>query len=228
MSTRHKKENGPLSQNRYMSSPEYAELNGINGVAVATRAAILLNAAKQELLWFFQALSLKEGGLRRVAKELIELFPEHLGTPEMHKANVRPGKNFPGELMGNFALNVLGNAFYFNEGEKPHSLKGEVLLDHCKEVALSRNRIVSERRRERDFSIEEFLIDLCINPRMNFSLPGEKVDVSNIETDLAIEANPELEKYHFTSAKLSYFHDITGALAKYKNSTKQKSANRFN
>ncbi|MDE2020803.1 MAG: hypothetical protein KGJ13_10740, partial [Patescibacteria group bacterium] len=78
MSTRHEKMPGPLSQERYMSSREFAELHGISGVAVSARAAILLHAAKRNLIWFIQGLSLVEGGLRRLAKELVEMFPKRL------------------------------------------------------------------------------------------------------------------------------------------------------
>jgi hypothetical protein len=65
-------------------------------------------------------------------------------------------------------------------------------------------------------SIEEFLIDLCINPRVSFSLPGEKIDSSEFEAEWAIEKNPELERSEFRTAKLVYFQDIIVALLEYK------------
>jgi hypothetical protein len=68
---------GALSQARYMSSNEFAELRGIN-VAVSARATILLSASRRELIWFIQGLSLREGGLKRVARELVEMFSKRL------------------------------------------------------------------------------------------------------------------------------------------------------
>jgi hypothetical protein len=65
-------------------------------------------------------------------------------------------------------------------------------------------------------SVEEFLVDLCINPRIHFAAPGEEVDVSDIESDATIEANPELSKHDFQPASLIYFRDIIGALFEYK------------
>src|SRR5664280_3546481 len=78
MSTRRQETPGPLSQNRYMSSPEFAELHGVSGMAVSARAAILLHASKRNLIWFIQGLSLADGGLKRFARELVEMFPKRL------------------------------------------------------------------------------------------------------------------------------------------------------
>ena len=99
MSTRHKTEAGPLSHNRYMSSREFAELRGVNGVSVSARAAILVGERKQNFIWWLQGLSLAEGGLKRVARELLEMFPEWIGTQAMHEAGVKPGKNYPDEVV---------------------------------------------------------------------------------------------------------------------------------
>lgn len=219
MNTRHRKEGGPLSQNRYMSSVEFAELRGISGVAVSTRAAILLHQAKRELLWFIQALSLADGGLRRVARELVEMYPERLGTPEMHKAGVKPGKVCLSGLPENVYEQLTGN-FRLPDPDAPKqgkTEKGERLLELCKKHALSRYVEDDDyQAHRRALSIEGFLIDLCINPRMFFSLPGEKMDCTDIESDLAIEESPELEKRDFKEASLIYFRDIVGALLDYK------------
>jgi hypothetical protein len=218
MNTRHKKENGPLSQNRYMSSPEFAELRGISGIAVSSRAAILISLAKRELVWFLQALSLSEGGLRRVAKELLEMFPNRIGTPEMQKAGVRPGKSYPPGLVTSVKLEVSGE---YNlpdiENEKLENREtGETLIERCKQAALARHEEDDSYSRRRPLSIEEFLIDLCINPRVSFSLPGEIMDCSQFEAESAIEKSPELEKSDFRKATLVYFQDIIGALLEYK------------
>ena len=173
MSAPHEKMPGPLSQERYMSSPEFAELHGISGVATSARAAILLHAAKRNLIWFIQGLSLAEGGLKRVAKELVEMFPKRLSK------NGRDNALLPS-----------GHArSWFNDDGYP------VILGQ---------------------TLEEFLVDLCINPRIYFALPWEKIDVSDIESDSAIEQNPALSKADFKEAKLSYFQDIIGALFEYK------------
>jgi hypothetical protein len=59
-----------------MSSPEYAEERGVSGAPVVPRASLVQDPAKRSLLWFLQAQSLQEGGLRRVAAELQTMFPD--------------------------------------------------------------------------------------------------------------------------------------------------------
>jgi len=69
-STRHAPEGAPISFERYMSSPEYAELRGIPGTAVAAKAQLYSDVRKRSLLFFLQSLSLKESGLQGVAQTL--------------------------------------------------------------------------------------------------------------------------------------------------------------
>ncbi len=74
-----------------MSSPEYAELRGISGVAVTAKAALMDTPAKRSLLYFLQAMSLQPGkpgepgGLQKFCADFLEMFPDRIGTPTMHK-----------------------------------------------------------------------------------------------------------------------------------------------
>ena len=74
-STRHAPKGSTISYERYMSSPEFVQLRGIPGTAVAAKAQLCSNAQTRSLLFFLQALSLKEGGLRFVARALQERLP---------------------------------------------------------------------------------------------------------------------------------------------------------
>src|SRR6266853_6842226 len=74
-STRHATQGSAVSYERYMSSPEYMELRAIPGTAVAAKAQLYTDTRKCSLLFFLQALSTKEGGLRFVARALLEKFP---------------------------------------------------------------------------------------------------------------------------------------------------------
>ena len=135
MSTRRQETPGPLSQNRYMSSPEFAELHGVSGMAVSARAAILLHAAKRNLIWFIQGLSLADGGLKRVARELVEMFPQRIGTPAMHKAAVKPEKKYPGELVADVEV-VLNLRDALLSDEPTTQEKGSKLIQRCRDAAL--------------------------------------------------------------------------------------------
>jgi hypothetical protein len=183
MSTRHQKSPGPLSQNRYMSSAEFAELRGVSGVAVSARAAVLLTARKRNFIWFLQGLSLAEGGFKRVARELVEMFPDRINSDDRE-----------------FALKQSSQSHWLN-GLEFHESNSQ--------------------------NLEQFLVDLCINPRIHFIEPGELVDVLDIETDKAIEENPELSRGDFRDAKLSYFKDIIGTLFEYQSRHQTKVRENF-
>lgn len=77
MSTRYAPQGAPISFERYMSSPEYADLRGIPGTAVAAKAQLYSDAGKRSLLFFLQSLSLKHGGLRGIAETLSQRFPTY-------------------------------------------------------------------------------------------------------------------------------------------------------
>jgi AAA domain-containing protein len=77
MSTRYALEGAPISFERYMSNPAYAELRGIPGTAVAAKAQLYTDARKRSLLFFLQSLSVKEAGLRQIARTLLERFPTY-------------------------------------------------------------------------------------------------------------------------------------------------------
>ncbi len=80
-STRTAPEGAPISYEKYMSSPEFAELRGIPGTAVAAKAQLYLSARKRSLLFFLQSMSLKDGGLRQLARDLFREFPNESGPP---------------------------------------------------------------------------------------------------------------------------------------------------
>src|SRR5437588_12463950 len=90
MNTRRSQEGDPISFEKYMSSPEYVELRGIDGIAAAAKAGILMDARKRGLLFFLQAMSLRPGGVKKLGADLIAKFPERLGTPTMHKLGIKP------------------------------------------------------------------------------------------------------------------------------------------
>ncbi len=69
-STRRAPEGSVIAYEKYMSSPEYAELRGIPGTAVAAKAQLYDDTRKRSLLFFLQSLSLKDGGLQRAAQTL--------------------------------------------------------------------------------------------------------------------------------------------------------------
>ena len=186
-STRRADPNAPLSQERYMSSPEFAELRAISGTAVARRCALLASPGKRQLLWFIQGLSLAEGGgLKQLARELLAMFPERLVFPIRANIDWRSGDH-----------------------EK-------LTRQECIQLALGRWSWPQHQEYPDIPSLEEFFIDLCINPRLQIRLKQGELETSGLDMDLARHEFPELESRDFETAELIYFRDIIGALVEYK------------
>src|SRR5260370_19998253 len=105
-STRHAPQGSAVSYERYMSSPEYAELRGIPGTAVAAKAQLCTDARKRSLLFFLQAVSIKEGGLRSVARALLkslQSFTEESLTKFLVELCINPKVEFSNETASGFA-----------------------------------------------------------------------------------------------------------------------------
>jgi hypothetical protein len=180
-----------------MSSPEFAGLQGISGTAVAKRCALLMSPVKRQLLWFIQGISLAEGGLKGLVRELLKMFPERLEPDEI-------------------ALKYLG-------GDNMPS--ADALRRECLEVALHRKK--RDGWTHDPISIEEFLVDLCINPRLKIPLKQGELETSEFDVDLARDEFPELEEHDFRDAGLRYFEDVIGALVEYKRRYEQRVRSEF-
>src|SRR5688500_4634919 len=74
---------GPFNQERYCSSRDFGR--GLLGNLVAKRCELLTEVAGRELRWFLQLLSWRDGGLRKVAADLLEQFPEQFSTASMRR-----------------------------------------------------------------------------------------------------------------------------------------------
>jgi hypothetical protein len=180
MSTRKADPNAPLSQERYMSSPEYAALRGVSAVAVAARAAVILHAEKRRLVWFLQGMSIADGGLRKVAEDLIAMFPDRIDKDSLGLA--RHGEPT--------AWNVYGH--------------------RCSIL-----------------SLQEFLIDLCINPTIQLRGRADSGDFDEIERDRMRANYSELSQSDIKPVALPYFKDILGALIEYSRRHQKNVKERF-
>jgi hypothetical protein len=222
-STRRAAPGAPLSQERYMSSPEYAELRGIAANAVTTKALLLSHPAKRSLLFFFQALSIKgpenpaePGGLKKFAAHFCEMFSDRIGTPTMRRAGVKPGQRYSQETADKI----------WAELDPSEELLG-AMIHNLQPRAHSRMTFAEEFYREcRQRLLKQlpgFITELCINPQMRFAAPGETKAAVDQEL-IAIEDNIEART---AKAEITYFEDIIGALFDYKRSYEEKARQEF-
>jgi hypothetical protein len=94
MSSTRRSTTGEFHQERFCSAPEF-EGDAINGLAAAKRIAIVKDKAAREILWFIQWRSIKGGGLQELCEELLESFPERVGTSTMVRIAAHKQRSSP-------------------------------------------------------------------------------------------------------------------------------------
>jgi hypothetical protein len=212
-----------------MSSPEYAELRGVSGTAIAPRAAILDDPAIRRLLWFLQARSLEQGGLKKVAREILEQNPQRIGTPSMHKFGMKPGKIYNAEQVKIVRVEVGcsdfplrgevwdgGDGLFKGEFRKANPVDGgdEKFKEAQRHPTSYPAEIFIEACRHEPESLAAFLTDLCVNPRLAFQKPHARGEaLSRYEQQLENEFPDQSLSVEF--AELYWFQNIIGALLEY-------------
>jgi hypothetical protein len=204
--TRHASDSSLYCQNRYMSDPAFAEQRGLLGNLVAERASILVSRRKRELLFFLQAESFKPGGLKRVAEEILEMFPDRLGSPTMHRVGIKRGKRYSAEETRCIERELRRNNIYdvysltTATGDNIERATVEECLDRCRELSDGLNT---------------FLTDLCLNPNLTFKEPCCDKHTATLER-LALErAFAGHDVGLRNEAQVCCFRDIIGALFEY-------------
>jgi len=179
MSTRRAEPDAPLSYERYMSSPEYADARAISGRAVAAKCALLASPAQRRLLWFIQGLSVEHGGVARLAQELMEMFPTRVRQEDEPMECSIPER------------------------------------DVFHPVDISDLPVPDFRL---DMPLEKFLVELCINPRILITNWPKGESLQQLSEERVRERYRNYRDpfgWDFSSADLSYFEDIIGALVEY-------------
>ena len=217
-----------------MSSPEFYDMEGIKGLPVAKRCALLSSPAKRELLWFIQGLSLRKGGLNALAMDLLKTFPKRLGTETMHAIGMERNKVYTREQVSD-----IESELYPELGEERAAAKSKMarLLaaptahenwdlhafesdgDYYQEQLEPRTpypapwqNLYAQCVEYARAHLPEFLTEFCINPSLEFQAPGE--DTTNEERRLMRREFGD--KWSWDRAKVGYFQDIVGALFEYK------------
>lgn len=174
-STRYAAEGSVPRQERFASDPEYA--GGINALLAAKRIALVEDPEVQAVLWYIQFRSLQPLGLRDLAKELTDFFPDRVGSPAMRRIGLKSEKTYGPKVVREIRAEI-PNCYYpvkgdvvenwdgFIEGSEtqeivsePTSYKGEVFLD--------------EVRRAATVSLPEHLANLCLDPSIKLRESGE-------------------------------------------------------
>ena len=114
-STRRTNTPGIIKQERFASSQEYER--GLMANLVAKRCSVLERAEDRELIWSVQLLSHRPGGLKKLAADLMAIFPERIATASMRKFGMKPGQIYKAEQVKIVRDEIQGRGF---------PLKGEI------------------------------------------------------------------------------------------------------
>jgi DNA transposition AAA+ family ATPase len=201
-----------------MCSSEYAELRGISGMAVAKRCALLVSPAKQQLLWWIQAMSLSKHGLKRLVADLLSAFPERLGTFSMHKFGITAGKSYKPSEVSEIRCeleppNVYQTLSRIDGAANEESFSARELQAQCRSMALGESDSGSNGSIGK-LPLEEFLVELCIDPGIYIELNEPESAARGI--DPAEAEIREMPTGRCEQADLVYFEDIIGALVEHK------------
>ena len=235
--SRRRKADGPISQARYMSSPEFAEQRGINGGAVAAKAGTLLNPRKRSLLFFLQAISLRPGGLTQFAKDCLDLFPERIGSPTMHRLGIKPDKVYPRwaaeQIIRELDLDESGDEFDWDWAIPEDSLMGETLptlgnVVH-RDVNAKAEHFLDACRSKAYSDLPRFITELCINPALRFPAEGDEDWMEARERPRIEAARQELNGLPCSVSKseVPWFRDLVGALFEFKRRFEQRTKEQF-
>lgn len=227
-STRTASPDAAFSAERYMSDPALVELRGVPGLPVAAKAALLSSPRKRSLLYFLQSMSVRVGGMKRVAEDFLAMFPERIGTRTMHRVGIKPGGNYSRD-----------------EAEK---IERELDPDHSTYRALRRRtrgedrepddlppaeaetmKLLEACRQAAPDEIESELTGLCINPRVTIRLP-ESVESEGefyVEERTLIDALPDGSIRATETVGARCFRDLAGALVEYQDRYAARVAEEF-
>ena len=232
MSTRREDTDARLSQERFMCSAEFAELRGISGLAVAKRCALLASPAKRQLLWFVQGLSVLQGGCNTLAGELLKLFPDRVGTPTMHKVGLRKNQCYTGRQAkeididlddsGDSKADLLRRQLYRSipdcatllDDESWNASPASAPVDYGAPVPWQ--SLYAKCLEAAKVRLPDFLVELCINPRIFIELAAPEVEADGRKRNLAEDEIAELRSIDCERAEVVYFRDVIGALVEYK------------
>ena len=169
---------------------------------------------------FIQGRSLPKGGLDEFAQELLKMFPDRVGTYDMHRLGMRKGQSYTGKAASAIRAQIrdAGDCTtILLERERDISELIEETWDDCPVSAPANygppvpwQDLYAECFEAAKAKLPDFLTELCINPALKFHAPGE----------------PESGSV-WGLAEMDQFQDIIGALFEYKRRYEERARAEF-
>lgn len=219
MSTRRVKAGQRRLQNGWASAPEFDDLRGLNGNAVALKAGLLDDPKKSELLYFLQARSLKIGA-KGIARELMEMFPERIASPTMFKIGCKPGKRLTQQERESIADELLSPYEHARmalaEARRAMSEIDATEISKPEKGQLSADDFIARARNIAENSLDEFLERFCCDPYLTLAEKNGDLDSYRHRVMAVSEATENEYRTGFEIPEANYFHDLPGSLFEYK------------
>lgn len=218
-STRRVQHGERRKQNGWASAAEFEELRGLNGTAVALKAGLLEDPKKSELLYFLQGRSLQIGA-KGIARELMEMFPEHIASPTMLKIGCKPGKRLTRD-----EWNAIQHELLTADDRRQEAREALAFVDDdCTKpapklpVAPTVDDFIRKCRARAESGLDEFIERLCCDPSMAVENEGGKIEHYERIARTAFDGTPDSGQSNtaFEGATLPYFQNILASLFEYK------------
>jgi AAA domain len=213
-STRYAADDGKLRQHRWASDPEFS--SSISAILAAKRIALIADRAMRDLLWFIQSRSIQPRGLRHLAKELINKFPERLGTRTMRSLRLKPGKKLSREQIVKIRSEFPSGPGDFplkSDVEEPCGAGWVSVCQDAPEFYMSDDFIIRVSEAAED--LHEHLLRMCVDP----GIDGDP-DCDERRFAAYLAAGKETDPH---AERVWYFHDLVGALNQLRAESGQKS-----
>lgn len=169
--TRRQTTPGPLRQERFASSQEFD--TGLKANLVAKRCSVLERAEDRALIWFLQLLSHLDGGLKQLAAQMLERFPDRLATPAMQRFGFKPGQIYNASQVKAVRAELpLQNGEFLLRGERTLIEEcgyGESTAHHFRPTDYPADDF-AKRCREAAAGLDDFLARLCLDPALPIAL----------------------------------------------------------
>jgi hypothetical protein len=202
------------------------QFHGIGANAVAYKAELLMDKRKESLLFFIQAMSLRRGGLKAFARELVAEFSDRVGTPTMHKHKPRNDQAlYPADVTNRIEGELNPNKWAHALWEEAYGDKSQG--ESKKRVGKTRADLVAECRCEAEEHLPQYLVSLCVNPRVAICLPGEPDNVADRYWRHVVNERDELPGQGCEAASVPYFNDLIGAMCEYQQRLAERSRAAF-
>lgn len=207
----------PTPSKTSLSRDPGASARLLDAFAVAKRCELLDDPKKRALVWFLHARSIAPGGLEKLADDLLQTFPDRIGTATMHRVGTGTGAKYDFDTQ-------------------------ESIAQELKETTLETKDAIQAMLVAKDFP-EDFIpsprpgpiaasdfVQKCIEIARSGSI--ELPSIANHLAELAVNGSARINfhddsQFSCSPSGVPYFRGLIGAVLDYKASIERQARDKF-